>query len=248
MRERALELHALGVQKTRIARDLGIHRNTVHGWIEKGAPAKEPREIPDKKSGTGNLVVGVTGASGAIYTQRFLREAARHYQRIHLILSEQAVQVAATELGIQLDRSALDFRAWLGIETDVIQLAAERNFFTPPASGSYLHDGMVILPCSMGTAGRIANGISNDLLTRAADVCLKEGRKLIVVPREMPWNLIMLRNLTTIAEAGGTVLPACPAWYTNPQSLEDLADTVVARILQALGVPQDLQKPWMSEA
>ena len=97
----------------------------------------------------------------------------------------------------------------------------------------------------MGTAGRIANGVSNDLLTRAADVCLKERRKLIVVPREMPWNLIHLRNLTQLTEAGAVVLPASPAWYTNPTSLEELADTVVARILQQLGVEQDLQGQWM---
>jgi 4-hydroxy-3-polyprenylbenzoate decarboxylase len=103
---------------------------------------------------------------------------------------------------------------------------------------------MVIVPCSMGTAGRIANGISDDLLTRSADVCLKEKRPLIVVPREMPMNVIMLRNLTTLAEAGTTVLPACPAWYQRPQSLEELADTVVARILQALGVDQTLMREW----
>jgi 4-hydroxy-3-polyprenylbenzoate decarboxylase len=105
---------------------------------------------------------------------------------------------------------------------------------------------MVIVPCSMGTAGRISNGISDDLLTRSADVCLKEGRKLIVVPREMPWNLIMLRNLTQLAEAGATIMPACPAWYHKPQSLEELADTVVARILQSLGVEQKLVSEWMA--
>jgi 4-hydroxy-3-polyprenylbenzoate decarboxylase len=97
----------------------------------------------------------------------------------------------------------------------------------------------------MGTAGRIAQGISNDLVTRAADVCLKERRKLILVPREMPWNLIHLRNMTQLTEAGATILPASPAWYGNPQSMEDLADTVVARILQQLGVDQTLFKEWM---
>jgi 4-hydroxy-3-polyprenylbenzoate decarboxylase len=97
----------------------------------------------------------------------------------------------------------------------------------------------------MGTAGRIAHGISDDLVTRSADVCLKEGRKLVLVPREMPWNLIMLRNMTQLAEAGATILPASPAWYTNPTSLEALADTVVARIFQQLGVDSGLQKQWM---
>jgi 4-hydroxy-3-polyprenylbenzoate decarboxylase len=96
----------------------------------------------------------------------------------------------------------------------------------------------------MGTAGRIANGISNDLLTRAADVCLKERRPLILVPREMPLNVIMLRNLTTLAEAGAVILPASPAWYFKPNSLEDLADTVVARIVQQLGLQHDLSPQW----
>lgn len=195
---------------------------------------------------TGKLVVGVTGASGAIYAQRFLRQAIRHYDQVLLTLSPQAVQVAATELGLSLKCPHPDLEAWLGVPAGRIRLLSESDFYTPPASGSFRHDGMVIVPCSMGTAGRIAHGISNDLTTRAADVCLKEGRKLIVVPREMPWNLIMLRNLTTLCEAGATVLPACPAWYGRPQSLEELADTVVARILQNLGIEQDLQSQWMT--
>ncbi len=196
---------------------------------------------------TGRLVVAVSGASGAIYAQRFLRAAAPHYSEIFLMLSRQAIQVAETELGIRLDRAAFSTKEWLGAEFENIQLLDEKNYFTPPASGSFSHDGMVIVPCSMGTIGRIAHGISDDLVTRSADVCLKEGRKLIVVPREMPWNVIMLRNLTTLAEAGVTVLPACPAWYTRPASLEELADTVVARILQHLGVKQTLMKEWMHE-
>ncbi|HRJ27923.1 MAG TPA: UbiX family flavin prenyltransferase [Fimbriimonadaceae bacterium] len=196
---------------------------------------------------TGKLVVGVTGASGAIYAQRFLIQAARRYDQVFLTLSDQAIDVALTELGVAPQRSQFSTLAWLGEEFPNIRLLNERDYFTPPASGSFQHDGMVIVPCSMGTAGRIAHGISNDLLSRAADVCLKEGRKLIVVPREMPWNVIMLRNLTTLAEAGATVLPACPAWYQKPKSLEELADTVVARILQNLGQKHDLMKPWMAE-
>ncbi len=196
---------------------------------------------------TGRLVVGVTGASGAIYAQRFLIQAAKHFSEINLILSDQAIQVAQTELGVAPDRANFSTVEWLGSELPQIKLLGSRNYFTPPASGSYRHDGMVIVPCSMGSAARIAHGISDDLLTRAADVCLKEGRRLVVVPREMPMSLIMLRNLATLAEAGATVLPACPAWYTNPKSLEELADTVVARILQNLGVEQTIQKQWMVE-
>ena len=106
---------------------------------------------------------------------------------------------------------------------------------------------MVIIPCSMGTAGRIAGGISNDLTTRAADVCLKEKRPLVLVARETPFNLIQLRNLTTLAEAGATVLPAAPAFYHRPRTIEDLVDTVVARTLQAVGVAQDLVGEWRHE-
>ncbi len=194
---------------------------------------------------TGRLVVAVTGASGAIYAQRFLRHVAKVYEEVFLMLSDQAIQVAATELKVQLDRSNFCTKNWLGESFETIRLADNKSFFSPPASGSFRHDGMVIVPCSMGTAGRIAGGISDDLVTRAADVCLKERRPLILVPREMPWNLIMLRNMTQLAEAGATILPACPAWYSNPATLEDLADTVVARILQQLGCSHDLQREWM---
>ena len=195
---------------------------------------------------TGRLVVAVTGASGAIYAQRFLQQVARKFERVYLILSDQAIQVAATELGVAPKREGFSTKEWLGEDFPNITLLDSKNYFTPPASGSFRHDGMVIVPCSMGTAGRIANGISDDLVTRAADVCLKERRPLIVVPREMPMNVIMLRNLTTLAEAGAIVLPAAPAWYSNPKTLEELADTVVARILQNLGIDQDLHKEWMS--
>ena len=134
---------------------------------------------------TGRLVVGVTGASGAIYAQRFLREAARRWQEIYLILSEQAIQVAATELGVAPKREGFSTLEWLGEDLPQIKLLDSKNFFTPPASGSFRHDGMVIVPCSMGTAGRIANGISDDLLTRSADgiSLIKRDLKICVNPQ-----------------------------------------------------------------
>ena len=196
---------------------------------------------------TGRLVVGVTGASGAIYAQRFLIQATKHWNEIYLILSEQAIQVAATELGVAPKRENFSTKDWLGQDYPQIKLLDSKNYFTPPASGSFRHDGMVIVPCSMGSAGRIAHGISDDLLTRSADVCLKERRNLVLVPRAMPMNVIMLRNLTPLAEAGATILPAAPAWYYKPQTVEELADTVVARILQSLGIEQDLMKQWQAE-
>ncbi|HXH60724.1 MAG TPA: flavin prenyltransferase UbiX [Fimbriimonadaceae bacterium] len=196
---------------------------------------------------TGRLVVAVTGASGAIYAQRFLIHAARHYQEVYLILSAQAVDVARTELGVKIDRDSFTTNAWLGEDFKNIVLCNDKDYFTPPASGSFRHDGMVVVPCSMGTAGRIANGISDSLVARAADVCLKERRRLILVPREMPWNLVMLRNMVALAEAGATIIPASPAWYHRPKSLEELADSVVARILQNLGIEQDIFREWTKE-
>ncbi len=196
---------------------------------------------------TGKLVVGVTGASGAIYAQRFLIHAAKHYKDIYLILSEQAVDVALTELGKAPNKKQFSTLDWLGEELPNVHLLSDRDYYTPPASGSFRHDGMVIIPCSMGTAGRIASGVSNDLMTRSADVCLKERRPLVLVPREMPWNLIHLRNFTTLTEAGATILPAAPAWYHKPKTFEDLADTVVSRVLQQLGIDHNLDRAWMAE-
>ena len=194
------------------------------------------------------LVVAVTGASGALYAVRFLRQAARHYGDIYVMLSENAAAVFATETGGSLPRpfSARDYLGGDG-PYDNIHFLSSKDYFTPPASGSFVHDGMVVIPCSMGTLGRIAHGISNDLTTRAADVCLKERRKLILVARDTPLNLIHLRNMVAVTEAGAIVLPAVPAFYHQPKTIEDLVDTVVARVLQNLGVAQDIQPQWAIE-
>ncbi len=194
------------------------------------------------------LVVAVTGASGAIYAVRFLREASRHFDEIYVCLSDNAPAVFATETGgrLAVPYSARDYLGADG-EWANVQFLDSRDFFTPPASGSFVHDGMVVIPCSMGTLGRIAHGISNDLTTRAADVCLKERRKLILVARDTPLNLIHLKNMVAVTEAGAIVLPAVPAFYHQPKTVEDLVDTVVARVLQNLGVAQNLQPQWQAE-
>lgn len=191
-------------------------------------------------------MVGVTGASGAIYAERFLREAAKHFGEVLAIVSRHALSVFETERGRKA-QPPLTTDALLGESLPQVRFLEEGDYFTPPASGSYRHDGMVIVPCSMGTAGRIANGVSDNLMTRAADVCLKEGRPLVLVVRETPLSLVHLRNLTRLAEAGATVLPAAPAWYNRPSSLEELADTVVARILQRLGVEHGILPEWAEE-
>ena len=191
------------------------------------------------------LVVAVTGASGALYAVRFLRQAARHYDEIYVMLSDNAPAVFATETGGRLT-PPYTARDYLGGDVDYsnIRFLDTKDYFTPPASGSFVHEGMVVIPCSMGTLGRIAHGISNDLTTRAADVCLKERRKLILVARDTPLNLIHLRNMVAVTEAGAVVLPAVPAFYHQPKTVEDLVDTVVARVLQNLGIPQDIQPQW----
>lgn len=196
---------------------------------------------------TGKLVVGVTGASGSIYAVRLLQYASKHFDEIYVCLSESAIEVAITELALNIKPEEFSLEHWLGISVKNIFLLDRRDYFTPPASGSFRHDGMVICPCSAGTLGRIANGVSDDLLTRAADVCLKEGRKLILVPRETPLSKVMIRNMLNAADAGATILPASPAWYYNPENLEQLADTVVARILQNLGIEQNIVKQWAKE-
>ena len=196
---------------------------------------------------THRLVVAITGASGAPYAIRFLQEAVKHYEEIYVALSDQAMQVISLETGRPLNPRTLSAQTLIGIDTPVLKFADKKDYFSPPASGSYRHDGMVIVPCSMGTAGRIANGISDDLVTRAADVCLKERRKLILVPRETPWNLIHLRNMTQLAEAGATILPASPGFYYKPATIDDLVAHLVARILQQLGIEQTLVPEWQHE-
>ena len=192
------------------------------------------------------LIVGMGGASGVIYGVRFLRAALPHFDEIYVTLSSNAPDVLQQEMDISLsaDPTAKEL---LGVDAPQIRFCDSKDFFTPPASGSFRNAGMVIIPCSMGTAGRIAGGVSNDLMTRAADVCLKEGRKLILVVRETPLNLIHLRNLTTLAEAGATILPAAPGFYNRPQTIEDAVDFIVARTLQALSVEQDRGKEWQRD-
>lgn len=189
------------------------------------------------------LVVAMGGASGAIYGVRFLRQAVQRFDEVYLTLSSNARAVLATELDIQLSPKPTSAEL-LGFEAPQLRFLDPSDYFTPPASGSFRHAGMVVIPCSMGTAARIAHGISGDLATRSADVCLKEKRPLILVVRETPLSLIHLRNLTALAEAGATILPAAPAFYNRPVTVEELADTIVARTLQALGLEQELVPEW----
>jgi 4-hydroxy-3-polyprenylbenzoate decarboxylase len=170
------------------------------------------------------IVVASTGASGAIYLQRLLDhlgESGGH--EIHLVLSGYAKQVVSEEIGA------------LRLPDGVVE-HSDKSMNVPFASGSAKFDAMVIVPCSMGTLGRIAAGTSESLILRAADVFLKERRRLILVPRETPWNLIHARNAVTVIEAGASLLPASPSFYSRPDTLEKAVDTVVWRILDQLGI------------
>lgn len=169
------------------------------------------------------FVVAATGASGSIYLQRLIDYLEPTGHEVDLVLSAYARQVVHEELG-EL-RIPPTFREH-----------NDKSMNVPFASGSSRYDAMVIVPCSMGTVGRIAAGASNSTILRAADVFLKENRKLVVVPRETPWNLIHARNVVTLIEAGAIVLPACPGFYSKPQTLEQVVDTVVWRILDQLGL------------
>jgi flavin prenyltransferase len=173
------------------------------------------------------IAVAISGASGAIYAKVLLDtllQLGEQLKTIDLIWSDNARTVWEHELGNK-DYERYPFKVW-----------DKNNFMAPFASGSSSYGALVICPCSMGTVGRIANGISNDLVSRAADVMLKERRKLVCVVRETPYNLIHLKNMTTITEAGGIICPASPSFYSRPTTQEDMAQTVIQRVIALIGL------------
>lgn len=194
-----------------------------------------------------DLVLAMTGASGAPYGLRLLEVLLHAGRTVHLTVSPAAVQVLEQEVGrrVRLDLFALG--DLLGTQLSAageVHYHHYMDFRAGLASGSFLTAGMAICPCSMGTIGAIAHGLSQNLIHRAADVHLKEQRRLVLVPRETPLNVVQLRNLTICAEAGATVLPAMPAFYQRPRSLDDMIDFVVGRICDQLGVEHGLFKRW----
>ncbi|MDQ3813937.1 MAG: UbiX family flavin prenyltransferase [Armatimonadota bacterium] len=195
------------------------------------------------------FIVALTGASGHPYALRLLQKLAQAQADIALVLSEPACVALAAETGIKLNANAPDLKKLLDDDPAVlsrVRYFSPRDIAAPMASGSNRHDGMVIIPCSMGTLGRIAHGTSDDLITRAADVTLKERRKLILVTREMPLSLIHLKNMLAVTEAGATVMHACPHFYHRPQNVEEVVDTVVDRVLDQLGVPHQTKR-WKAD-
>lgn len=172
------------------------------------------------------IAIAVTGASGSIYAKRLLDYLVKQTNyEIGVVFSQNAKEVWKLEIGEEFK-----------INDYTIKMYDFKDYYAPFASGSSKYEALVIVPCSMGTIGRIANGISDDLITRAADVMLKEKRKLICVIRETPLNIIHLKNLVKIAEAGGTIFPAAPSFYSQPKTIEQLVDTIVHRILDQLNI------------
>ncbi|HLP40987.1 MAG TPA: UbiX family flavin prenyltransferase [Fibrobacteria bacterium] len=181
----------------------------------------------------GRYVLGITGASGTLYAARLLEHLKALGHEVQVVLSESGRKVAAHEGHPRLDKAA-------------DKAYDNQDFFAAIASGSYAHQGMAVIPCSMGTLGKLAHGIGDTLLTRAADVCLKEKRRLVIIPREAPMSLIHLRNQAVLAEAGATIIPASPSFYHHPKTIEDLVDTVLSRVLDHLGVEHQVGRRWRS--
>ncbi|HYE54160.1 MAG TPA: UbiX family flavin prenyltransferase [Chitinophagaceae bacterium] len=183
------------------------------------------------------IVVAITGASGSIYASQLIEKLLalkQQWQELSIVMTDNARLVWKTELGNE------------NYEQYGARLFSKNDFNAPFASGSGQYDIMVVAPCSMGTLGRIAHGISNDLITRAADVILKERRKLVCVVRETPYNLVHIRNMETITLAGGIICPATPSFYSRPQTIEEAAATVVDRVIDLCGLRIDTYR-WGGE-
>lgn len=198
------------------------------------------------------LTVAITGASGTIYAHRTLQllAASGTVRIINLIISGTAVTVAQLEMGVSLrEPSVAKLNEWLGIEPDskLIRFWRLDNLAAKPSSGSYKQAGMIIVPCSMGTLGAVASGAGTNLIHRAADVCLKEGRKLVLVPREAPYNAIHLENMLRLARAGARILPASPGFYHRPQTVDELIEHLCFRILDQFDIPHSKKSQWTGE-
>ncbi|MGI8467824.1 MAG: UbiX family flavin prenyltransferase [Pyrinomonadaceae bacterium] len=198
------------------------------------------------------LTLAVTGASGTIYARQTLRLLAESgkVERINLVMSETAATVAQVEMNVNLrDATVRKINGWLGLEKDskLIRLWRLDNLAAKPSSGSYRQAGMIIVPCSAATLGAIACGAGTNLIHRAADVTLKEGRKLVLVPRETPLNAIHLENMLKLARVGATVLPASPAFYHRPKTIDEMVEHLCYRILDQFDIPHSRKTQWTGD-
>lgn len=194
------------------------------------------------------ITLALTGASGLPYGIRLLECLLQSGQRVHLVYSQAAQMVAKQELDFSLPNRPQDTEIFIGELfgkfNGELKVFGIQDWYAPMASGSNPSDAMVVCPCTMGTLGKIAAGIGDDLITRAADVILKEKRLLILAPREMPFSSIHLENMLKLSQAGAVIMPPNPGFYNHPQSISDMVDFVVARILDHLQIKHALFKPW----
>ncbi|MBK9217293.1 MAG: UbiX family flavin prenyltransferase [Uliginosibacterium sp.] len=194
------------------------------------------------------IAVALTGASGMPYGLRLIECVLLSGARVQVLYSQAAQIVMKQELHLALPSRASDAQQWFckRFETDAsrLQVFGREEWFAPLASGSNPPDAMVVCPCTMGTLASIAAGLSADLIERAADVCIKEGRKLVLVPREAPFSTLHLENMLRLSRMGVVILPPNPGFYHHPETVQDLVDFVVARILDQIGVPQTLMTRW----
>ena len=192
-----------------------------------------------------HVVLGVSGASGMVLAKRTLYWLTTLGHTVDLVFSRPALLTAAEELGKEYGRPG----RWLDdlVDAELVQLYSSGDFTAPFASGSNKRDGMVIVPCSMGTVAAIRAGLADNLLRRAADVMVKEKRPLILVPRETPLSEIHLENMLGLAKMGVRIVPPMPAWYLQPRSLEEVEDAIVGRVFDALGLPADFCMRWREE-
>ena len=197
------------------------------------------------------ITLAITGASGVQYGVRLLQCLLQKQQTVHLMVSHAAQVVAATETELRIPSQPEAVRDYFlslfGARQEQLNVYSREQWMAPIASGSAISRAMVICPCSSSTLAAISMGLSNNLIERAADVTLKEKQQLIVVTRETPLSQIHLHNMLTLSQAGAMILPASPGFYHQPKKIEDLVDFVVARVLDQLGIAQDLVEPWANE-
>lgn len=196
----------------------------------------------------GPYIVGMTGASGAIYGIRLVQELLQTGHDVHLVLTEATWQVFQAEMKLDISDRDQVIHDLFNEHRDHLHVYDLHNYAAPIASGSFRTKGMIVIPCSMGSLSGMAIGASGNLIERAADVMLKEKRPLVIVPRETPLHQIQLENMLTLSKAGATILPAMPGFYHNPTTMEELIDFVVGKALDVLGVEHELFKRWGSES
>jgi 4-hydroxy-3-polyprenylbenzoate decarboxylase len=194
-----------------------------------------------------SYIVAISGASGSIYGIRLIEELLKSSDNVYLCISNQAFSIINVETGVNWTGktdSETEKKIQKHYSSKKIKFYGENNLAAPVSSGSFLTDGMFVVPCSMKTLSGIANGYANNLVVRAADVTLKEGRKLILAPREMPFNVIHLENMLKLARSGVSIIPPIPAFYQKPENINDIVDFVVGKILDSAGIKHELFKRW----